>query len=90
LPPEVRAYAVDHPFHAGRYAVTARVALEGRTHHIPDVLADPEYTASEYQRLAGYRTILGIPLLREGTPIGVFTLMRSDVRPFTSKQIEPT
>src|SRR5207245_943485 len=50
--------------------------------------ADPDYTWVEAQKLGGYRTILGVPMMREGTPIGVLTLTRSDVRPFTDKQIE--
>jgi GAF domain-containing protein len=87
-PLELEAFAKANPFKPGRYAVTSRVALEGKTFHVSDVLADPEYGASEYQKLGGYRTILGVPLLREGTPIGVFALTRSDVRPFTPKQVE--
>ena len=55
--------------------------------HIPDVQADPEYTF-EPQKLDAYRTILGVPMLREGIPIGVLALTRSEVRPFTDKQIE--
>jgi GAF domain-containing protein len=55
---------------------------------MPDVLADPDYTWAEAQRLGGFRTILGIPMLREGIPIGVLGLARSEVRPFTDKQIE--
>jgi len=64
------------------------VALEGRSIHIPDVLADPEYQATERQQARGYRTVLGVPLLREGTAIGVFGLTRDEVNPFTDKQIE--
>jgi signal transduction histidine kinase len=64
------------------------VALEGKPIHNPDVLADPDYRASEYQRLGDYRTMLGIPMLREGAPIGVFILTRQQVRPFTDRQIE--
>ena len=62
--------------------------FEGTTIHRLDVLADPNYTASEYQRLGKYRSILGVPLLREGAPIGVFILTRQQVRPFTERQIE--
>jgi two-component system, NtrC family, sensor kinase len=86
--PELVAYAGAHPFAAGPGSTTSRVALEGRAIHNPDVLADPNYVASEYQRLGNYRTMLGVPLLREGSPIGVFILTRQRVRPFTDRQIE--
>jgi signal transduction histidine kinase len=62
--------------------------LEGKIVHIPDVLADRDYTWAEAQRLGGFRTILGVPMLRESVPIGVLALARSEVRPFTDKQIE--
>jgi signal transduction histidine kinase len=62
--------------------------MEGKTIHIPDVLADPEYQALGYQKVFGYRTNLGVPLVRKGTTIGVFSLTRDDVRPFSDKQIE--
>ena len=62
--------------------------LEGKTVQIPDVLADAEYTLLEGHRLGGFRTVLGVPLLREGLPVGVFVLTRSSVSPFTEKQIE--
>jgi two-component system, NtrC family, sensor kinase len=52
------------------------------------VLADPEYTWTESIQLGGFRTILGVPLLREGTPSGVMSMNRSTVRPFADKQIE--
>ena len=65
-----------------------RALLEGKAIQIADVLADPEYTLTEAQNLGGYRTMLGVPMLREGVPIGVLTLTRSQVRPFTDKQIE--
>jgi len=86
--PEAQQYALEHPLQAGRGSVTGRVALEGRAIHIPDVLADPEYDATGYQKAFGFRTNLGVPLLREGTTIGVFALTRDEVNPFSEKQIE--
>jgi len=65
-----------------------RIAVEGRMVHIPDVLADSEYNQPEAQTLGRWRTMLGVPLLREGKPIGALTVTRSMVRPFTDKQIE--
>src|SRR5262249_12713552 len=85
---EMRQYAVEHPLQVNRGSVTGRVALEGKAIHVPDVMADPEYEISGYQKTFGYRTILSVPLLREGTTIGVFSLTRDEVNPFTDKQIE--
>src|SRR5262249_35857655 len=62
--------------------------LEGRTVHVHDVQADPEYTLRGAAQISGIRTMLGVPLLREGAPIGVIGLSRSAVQPFTDKQIE--
>ena len=62
--------------------------LEGKTVHIPDVLEDREFIWIGTQGQAGFRTMLGVPLLREGAPIGVLVLMRATVRPFTDKEIE--
>src|SRR5262245_36462761 len=70
----------------GRGTTVGRVMLEGKSVQIPDVLADPEYTAHETQRLGGFRTILVVPLLREGLPIGLLAMHRAAVRPFTQKQ----
>jgi two-component system, NtrC family, sensor kinase len=85
---EAQQYAHEHPIRPDRGSVTGRAALEGKTIHIPDVLADPEYKATGYQKAFGYRTNLGVPLLREGTVIGVFALTRDEVNSFTEKQIE--
>jgi signal transduction histidine kinase len=73
---------------SGRASVTGRVLLEGRTVHVHDVQADPEYTLRGAAQISGIRTMLGVPLLREGAPIGVIGLSRSAVQPFTDKQIE--
>src|SRR5262245_28716432 len=86
--PEAVQYSLEHPLKASSGSATGRVALEGRAIHISDVLADPEYQVTGYQQAFGYRTILGVPLLREGTTIGVFVLTRDEVNPFTDKQIE--
>jgi two-component system, NtrC family, sensor kinase len=81
-------YAETLPMEPGRESVTGRVLLEGKRVHVIDVLADPEYSFFEVQKKGGYRTMLAVPLLREGIPIGVLHLLRTVVRPFTDKQIE--
>ena len=85
---EFMDYVRNIPIEPERGSAIGRALLEGRAVHIPDVKADPEYTLLEAQRLGDYRTILGVPMLREGVPIGVLSLTRSEVRPFTDKQIE--
>jgi len=86
--PEAERYALEHPLRVDRGSATGRAAIEGKPIHIPDVLADQDYQATGYFQAFGYRTILGVPLLREGVAIGVFTLTRDEVNPFTEKQIE--
>jgi GAF domain-containing protein len=86
--PEFEEWTKQNPIVPGRGTTTGRAALEGKTVHVPDVLADPEYTGTEYQSRGGFRTNLGIPLMREGVTIGVFALTRSVVKPFTEKQID--
>ncbi len=85
---EFDAFARSHPMKPGRGSVTRRAALEARVIHIPDVAADPEYNFGEAVTLGNTRTALGVPLLREGEPIGVITLARQRVQPFTERQIE--
>src|SRR4051794_38297052 len=80
-------YAVEHPMPPGRGSLTSRTALEGRTIHVEDCLADAEYTFPDFQRIGGFRTMLGVPLLRDGVVIGVLGLLRSVVAPFTEAQI---
>jgi GAF domain-containing protein len=81
-------YTKTIPLKPGRGTAVGRALLEGRAVQIPDVLADPEYTHSEQQKKAGYRTFLAVPLLRQGQPIGVLSLCRKTVQPFSDKQIE--
>src|SRR5262249_20079601 len=76
------------PLRPGRGSGTGRAAFERQTIHIPDVLADPEYEWADAQKGHGVRTLLAVPMLRASALIGVFILRRTEVRPFTDKQIE--
>ena len=86
--PEFQAYMDNHPIPAGEGSIVGRAVMQGGIIHIPDVLADPNYKMTEAATVGGSHTVLGVPLLREGTPIGVIVLQRKAVRPFTDKQIE--
>jgi signal transduction histidine kinase len=86
--PEFTKFLQNLPVEPERGSATGRALQEGKVIHIPDVQTDPEYKWIEAQRLAGYRTILGVPMLRENVTIGVLTLSRAEVRPFTDKEIE--
>ena len=86
--PEFNDYVRNVPVKPERGTVLGRALLEGKIIHIADVLADPDYAWPEAQRLGGFRTMLGVPMLREGVPIGVLALTRDEVRPFTERQIE--
>jgi signal transduction histidine kinase len=81
-------YARTVPIIPDRGSATGRALLEGVVVHIPDVKADPYYTFTEGQKLGDFRTVLSVPMLREGVPLGVIVLTRSEARPFTDKQIE--
>jgi PAS domain S-box-containing protein len=85
---EARQLVVAYPLAPNRGTLTGRVTEERRAVHIPDVLHDPEYTFREAQEVLGYRTMLGIPLLRGDALIGIFAIMRTRVEPFTTKEIE--
>ena len=88
FPPDYAEYAESYPLVPGRGTVVGRALLEAKIIQIPDVLADSDYTHIEAQRLGSFRTVLAVPLLREGNPIGVVALARTTVRPFTDKEIE--
>ncbi|HVO15291.1 MAG TPA: GAF domain-containing protein, partial [Alphaproteobacteria bacterium] len=81
-------YVKDVPVEPERGTGTGRALLEGRIIHIPDVTSDPEYDFGDAQKLGRYRTLLSVPMLKEGAPIGLLSLTRSEMRPFTDKQIE--
>ena len=86
--PDFQKFVEHNPLVPGRGTVSGRAVLEGKTIHIPDVLEDPEYTYNEGQVLGGYRTVLAVPLMREGVAIGVLAMARGSPRPFTPQQIE--
>ena len=85
---EYAEYAASHPAGIDRTTVSGRVLLERKIVHVHDGLAGPEYTYWGAGQSGGFRTLLGVPLMREGSPIGVIALGRNSVRPFTDKQIE--
>ena len=80
-------YIKNIPIKAERGTASGRALIEGQVVHIADVRADPEYTLVEAPRLGDFRTILCDPMLREGVPIGVLTLTRSEVQPFIDKSL---
>jgi len=86
---EFHHYMTEHPvIPGGKGSVVGRTVMSGETVQIADVMADPDYQISDRIRIGNVRTLLGVPLLREGNPTGVLVMMRSVVRPFTDKQIE--
>jgi GAF domain-containing protein len=85
---EFTRFLQNLPVKPERGSATGRALLEGKVIHIPDVQTDPEYKWVEAQRLGGYRTMLGVPMLRDNVTIGVLTLTRAEVRPFSDKEIE--
>lgn len=88
FPPDWIDYNTTISMAPNRGSVVGRVLLCGKAVQVADVFADPEYTYLEPARKAGYRTFLGVPLTRQGLPIGVITLGRRTVSPFSDKQIE--
>jgi two-component system, NtrC family, sensor kinase len=88
LPRDSGEHAKTVMIQPGRATVAGRVLQEGKTVHVPDVVEDREYAFQNTQKIVGHRATLGVPLMREGSPIGVVLLMRRSPKPFTEKQIE--
>jgi signal transduction histidine kinase len=86
--PEFKQYAAEHLIPTGQGSVVGRTVAGGTTVQIPDVMADPDYKNTQFTKFGNVRTLLGVPMLREGAPTGVIAMMRSEVKPFTDKQIE--
>jgi len=87
LPVDLRSLIEDQPVELSRDSGSGRALLEGRVIQINDIEADAEYTHVS-RGTGAFRTLLGVPMMREGAPVGVMTLMRKYVQPFTDKQIE--
>jgi signal transduction histidine kinase len=85
---EFHQYLREHPIVAGRGSAVGRAMSDGKIVHVPDVLADPDHLLVEQRKVGGYRTVLAVPLMREGLAIGIIRLTRNKVQPFTDKQIE--
>jgi two-component system, NtrC family, sensor kinase len=85
--PEQIKWLSENPITPDRGAITGRTAIERRPVQVEDVLADPEYVLDRAGH-KGFRTVLGVPLLRDDVAIGVIALSRSVVKPFTDKKIE--
>ena len=84
--PDFVEWVANHPIRPGRHSGSARAALERRTIHVPDVLADPEYTYGA-KDVEPIRTILGVPILKGDDLLGVMMIYHLEVRPFTDRQI---
>jgi PAS domain S-box-containing protein len=87
MPAELRSFVEQNPLPPGRGTAVGRSLIEGRAIHIHDVQADPDYTYAG-ANVGAYRTLLGVPMLRDGAQIGVFAVYRTQVMPFTDRQIE--
>jgi GAF domain-containing protein len=88
ITPELHEYMKNVRFEPGRGTIAGRTVLEGKVVQVADIREDPEFVLGDAMRRMGTRTILGIPLLREGVPIGVIILMRRTVQNFSDRQIE--
>src|SRR5262245_55572256 len=86
--PEFREFRLRTELRPGRESVVGRVGLKRQTIQVLDVLSDPDFQQLEAQRIAGFRTVMGVPMLREGLLIGAIVIWRTEVRPFTQKQID--
>jgi len=85
---EYREFVANNPVVLDRGTLVGRVALDRRATQITDVLADPDYGRTEAQRVAGFRTIMGVPMLLDGEVVGVLSVWRTQVHPFSDHAVE--
>src|SRR5258706_15761179 len=84
--PEQNQFMREHAIPPGRGTVVGRVALTGQPAHIDDAQADPSYTWTQAREVIGFHSIFGVPMMREGEPIGVMVVLRNEVRPFSERE----
>ena len=85
---EYREFIASNPVVLDRGTLVGRVGLERRATQITDVLADPDYSLADAQRVAGYRTLMGVPMLLDGEVVGVLSVWRTEVDPFSDRAVE--
>jgi signal transduction histidine kinase/CheY-like chemotaxis protein len=85
---EYREFIANNPLLLDRGTLTGRVGLDRRATQITDVLTDPEYGRPDVQRVAGFRTIMGVPMLLDDEVVGVLSLWRTEVDPFSDRAVE--
>jgi len=88
ITPEYRELVADNPVVLDRHTLVGRVALDQRATQITDVLADPDYGWTDAQRAAGYRTLIGVPMMLDGEAVGVLSVWRTRVNPFSDRAME--
>jgi signal transduction histidine kinase/DNA-binding response OmpR family regulator len=88
MTPEYREFIANNPFVLDRKTLAGRVGLDRRATQITDVLADPDYGRPDAQRVAGFRTIMGVPMLVDDEVVGVLSLWRTQVDPFSDRAVE--
>ena len=88
ITPEYREFIANHPMVLDRRTLAGRVGLDRRATQITDVLADPDYGLADAQRMAGYRTVMGVPMLLDGDVVGMLTVSRNQVDPFSDHAVD--
>ena len=85
---EYQEFIAHTPVLLDRGTLVGRIGLDRRAAQITDVLADPDYAWTDEQRVAGFRTIMGVPMLLDGEVVGVLSVSRTQVHPFSDRAVE--
>ena len=88
MTPEYREFIASNPMVLDRGTLNGRVGLDRRATQITDVLADPDYGLADAQRMAGYRTVMGVPMLLDGEVVGMLSVWRTQVHRFSDRAVE--